>query len=308
MLVIYKAVLKVLHFLINLAFVFQIALLILVFLTASYWFLNLVDINIFDFARPIAETISSFVKIYYTRDIEVGGIYIDGSLLLFDIISLIVVFVLTKLKYYLYRTIEYVNMMIDKCLKKIENDFNAKLQKEVENEVKKCNDTAFLIEFEAKNMFSDSCWGDKNDGAKEKEQEAFKILYSALKNISSCQFAKSGDKMVILLNDFEKIDNLLIFLYAAIDRLRKNMHKKHWNIFAYVAIDIYDKNTNNFKEDVLPVLDALAGLKQKNEAVCLGNFCMRYNIKKDANFSLFKKGVYKIIGCENEVWSLVKKS
>ena len=100
-----KGFLKFLSFIINLLFVLQITLLILIFFTAAYWFFNLIEIHIFDFAEPIANCISDLIRLFYTQDIEVGGIYIDGSLLLFDFIALILIFMITKFKYFLYKTI-----------------------------------------------------------------------------------------------------------------------------------------------------------------------------------------------------------
>lgn len=66
--------------------------------------------------------------------------------------------------------------------KKIEAKFNKSLQKEVENSIKKCNNVAVLVQFTAKNMMVDSCWGgDANAGVKEKEEEAFKTFYASIK-------------------------------------------------------------------------------------------------------------------------------
>lgn len=290
-------------------FVLQIALLILIFFTAAYWFFSLIEIHIFDFAEPIANCISDLIRLFYTKDIEVGGIYIDGSLLLFDFIALIMIFAITKFKYFLYRAISNVENYIQYRLRQIEEAFNNELQKEIENAVKKSNDSAVLIKFDAHNMFIDTCWGgNKEDEVKEKIQEAYKILYSALKTYEGCNFAKSGENLLVFLTDFDKIDNFMIFLYSAIERLQYNMQKKHWKLKAYISIDVYNNKTDNFKEDVLPILEALIDLNNNNEIVCLGNFGMRYELLKNQEFYLSKKGVYNVIDCENEVWALVKKS
>ena len=62
----------------NLMFLIQIVLMILVFLTASYWFFDLLDSQVFAFAQPITEACSNFVNIFHRQDIEVGGVYVDG--------------------------------------------------------------------------------------------------------------------------------------------------------------------------------------------------------------------------------------
>ena len=65
MIQIYKFISKLINGLINVLFVIQITLMILVFLTATYWFFNLIDITVFDFVQPIANVVSDFVKIFY---------------------------------------------------------------------------------------------------------------------------------------------------------------------------------------------------------------------------------------------------
>jgi len=54
----YRLLLKFVYFVINILFVLQIAIMIVVFLTAVYWFLNLIDVSAFDFAKPVADAAS----------------------------------------------------------------------------------------------------------------------------------------------------------------------------------------------------------------------------------------------------------
>ena len=245
-------------------------------LTATYWFLTLINVTAFDFARPIADAISDLVKLFYHQEVMMGGIYIDGSLLLFDLIAVAIVFGITKSKYYIHKLVDFIELQINKCENRIEAKFNQKLQKEVEKNIKQSNNVALLVQFCAKNMLVDACWGgDANAGIKEKEDEAFKTFYASIKNIEGCKFAKTGDKMLILLDDFEKVDNLLNYVDLSINRIRINMKKKKWALYSYVAVDVYDNNTN-FKNIVYPTLEKLLALRNHNEATCLGNFCMRY--------------------------------
>lgn len=307
MLVIYKFLSKILQFILNILFVIQITLMVLVFLTATYWFLNLIHITAFDFVAPIADFISNIVKIFYHQEVEMGGVYIDASLLLFDLIAIVFVYVITKSKFYFHRALEVINNCINSCEEKIEAKFNKSLQKEVENNIKKCNNVALLVQFTAKNMMVDSCWGGNAiDGVKEKEDEAFKIFYSSLKNITGCKFAKTDDRMLILLNDFDKVDNLLNFIDIAVNRIRVNMRKKKWLLISCIAVDVFDDNTS-FKDDVYPLLEKLLTLKIQNEAVCLSNFCMRYELYQEPMYTPFLRGTYNLDG-ECDVWSLVKKN
>lgn len=280
--------------------------MILVFLTATYWFFELINVQVFEFAAPIALAISDFMKLFYNQNVAVGGVYFDGSLLLFDLIALVIVFGITKSKYYLHRAMDSLTLAIKACEAKQEERFNKSLQKEVENSIKKCNNVAVLVQFKAKNMLVDACWGgDAQAGVKEKEEEAFKTFYASIKNITGCKFAKTGDKMLILLNDFNSVDNLLNFIDLSVNRIRINMKKRRWLLLSYIAVDVFDNNTN-FKQDVYPLLEKLLTLKIQNEAVCLGNFCMRYELYPEPMFKPFLRGTYNIDG-ECDVWSLVKK-
>lgn len=308
MIQIYKFISKIINGIINLLFVIQIVLMILVFLTATYWFLSLIDIHIFDFVQPIADVVSDFVKIFYNQSVSVGGVFIDGSLLLFDIIAIVVVFALAKLKYYCHRWIDSLKIAIGGCEEKREEKFNKELQKEAEANIKKCNNVAILVQFTAKNMMVDSCWGgDAEAGVKEKDEEAFKTFFASIKNLTGCRFAKTGDKMLIMLNDFSSVDNLLHFIELSTGRIRLNMRKKKWLLITYIAVDVFDNNTN-FKQDVYPLLEKLLTLKIQNEPVCLGNFCMRYELNNEPMYKPFLRGAYNIVDQECEVWSLVKKN
>lgn len=303
----YKMMSKLVKVLINLLFVVQISLMILVFLTATYWFFNLIHMDYFSFVKPIADEVSYFVKMFYQQDVLIGGIYIDSSLLLFDLIAIAAVFGIAKLKYHLYKTIDNINISINKCVTQIEANFNKKLQREAESNIMKCKNAAILIQFAAKNLMVDSCWGgDANAGVAEKEEEAFKTFFASLKNVQGCKFAKTGDKMLILMNDFNRFDNVLSFVYVAVNRIKENMRRKHWGLFSYIAVDTFDDKAD-FQKDVYPCLEKLLTLKHQNEAVCLGNFCMRYNLVPDSAFTIFKKGRYNISG-DCEVWALIKKN
>jgi len=142
MLLLYKFVSKFLQMVLNLMFVMQILLFILVFLTAAYWFCDLLTLEMFNFAEPIAAAVSNFVRLFYQGNIEVGEIYVYGSLLLFDILSLLFVFIITKAKYYVYNSMSFVDSAIYECNRKIEEQFNEQLEKELEADMKAINNTA----------------------------------------------------------------------------------------------------------------------------------------------------------------------
>lgn len=307
MLAFYKLVSKFLQMVINLMFVLQIVFLILVFLTAAFWFCDVLELDTFSFAEPIATAVSNFVKLFYQGNIEIGGIYVDGSLLLFDVLALVLVFTITKLKFYIYRALSITDSAIYDCNKKIEEEFNVQLENELEADMKAINNVAVLIQFDAKNLSIDKCWGgDEEAGVREKQDEAFKLFYSGVKTISGCKFAKTGNKMLILMNDFEKVDNLFEFMNTLISRISADMRKNNWLLLSYIAVDVYDNKTN-FNGEVYPLLHKLVNLRQKNEIISLSGFCTRYKYKKDPMYTAFMKGKYNI-NQESQVWTLVKKS
>ena len=307
MLKIYESISKFLQFIINILFVLQIIFMIVVFLTASYWFFDLINSDIFAFVEPLANFITDFMRLFYDREVQVGGVYVDGALLLFDLIAIVFVFLISRSKYYIYRAIDSVNIALKEHKSILEEEFNKELQKEVEMNIKKANNAAVLVRFTAKNMMVDACWGgDPNEGVREKEEEAFKTFYSSIKNLTGCKFAKTDDKMLILLNDFNKIDNLLSFIEISVNRISTNMRKRKWLLYANIAVDVYDNKTN-FKTDVYPVLEKLLTINHKNEPVCLGNFTIRYKLQHEPVFHPFMKGRYNL-GEEYEVWVLVKKN
>ena len=89
MLKFYYAQKKMWQMLINIVFIIQIILFIIIFLVTLYWFLDLIDKQFLTFINPLANFVSGLVKIFYRRMIEVGGVKIDGSILLFDIFALL---------------------------------------------------------------------------------------------------------------------------------------------------------------------------------------------------------------------------
>jgi len=279
--------------------------MVLVFLTATYWFLDLVGLFYFDFVSPLANAIIGFMHAFYRKDIEFGGVSFDGSLLLFDLFSLGIVFCLTKIKIFIYRAMEYIQYSIDECLEKIENNFNSDLQKDMEKNIMQMSSIAVLVEFSAKSLMIDKKWGgDAEEGVKEKADEAFKEFYDALKIFPNCKFAKTDNKMIILLNNFTDIDRFLQYIDGSINDIREKMKKDRWLLSSYVAVEAYDKN-KEFKE-VYPTMQKLLMLRIQGEALCYGNFKLRYEMEPIREYDLAMKGKYSLTNTEN-VWSLMRK-
>lgn len=310
MLGLYRALLKSIHVLLNIMFVLQILFLILVFLTATYWFCDLIEWDVFAFAEPIATAVSNFVKTFYNGDMEIGGIYVDSSLLVFDILSLLLVFALSKIKSYAYIPVTYINKEIEACRKEQEIEFNKDLEMSLERDMKNYRNVALLVHFDVKDLSMNYNWGggaaqDKTK-SKEKQDEVFKLFYSEIKTFGSCKFAKTDDKMLILLNNFDKIDDLLDFINLSISRVKDEMKKSGWLVTSYIAADVYDNKTD-FNGEIYPLLDKLVSLRHKDGVICLSSFSMRYQYLENPKYTILMKGKYNI-NVETQVWTLVKKS
>ena len=305
---IYKILLNLMKLLVNLLFIVQIALIILIFLTATYWFCNLIGSQMFSFAEPIANVVSDFVKIFYDRDIVVTGIYVDGSLLLFDMIALIAIFAIAKLKYYLYISQDFFIKSIYKCKKDIEANFNSKLKKDAEEMIKKYTHAALLITFEAKDMKVDRFWGgDPEAGVKETENYLIQSFCEHLEKMKEFTFKKGGGKVIIYIKEFDNIDKALNFVNRFVALNRNEMRANRWTLDYYCAVEVYG-GKSSIDLEILPRLEAMLNMKQKNEILCLGNFNLRYSLKpRPLYYGASLKGSYALEG-GSDVYYLVKNS
>ena len=307
MIFILKLLSKIFQIILNLVSFVQISLVLLVFLTTSYWFFNLINSQLFSFAEPIVIFISNLVNMYHDSTVVINDIVMDGSILLFDVVSLILVFILTKTKFYLYKIIEYFDYAVIIKNRKIEKKLNEKLQQEAEQMIRKYKKAAIIIEFDAKNKQADNIWdNDSEKEVEEKIQDTIKIFYSSIKSISGCTFAKTDNILAILVDDFDKIDNVLLFIEQALKRIRDNMAKSKWELIIYAAADVYN-DTKDFKDEVYPAIEKLLNLRYKNEIICYGSFNLRYDLVDDPKYhALIIKGDFDIDeGCT--LYSLVKK-
>ena len=98
---------------------------------------------------------------------------------------------------------------------------------------------------------------------------------------------------------------ILKYIDITINRIRVSMGKRKWRLFSYIAVDVFDDKTP-FKE-VYPILERLLGLQIRDEVICLGNFCMRYDIEPESAYEPMLKGTY-VLGERTEVWTLIKKN
>jgi hypothetical protein len=280
--------------------------MILVFLTATYWFLSLLNVHAFDFAASIADALIRFVHIFYKKRISIGGQEIDGALLMFDFAAVVLVVLLSKFKITLYSALESVQIAVEQYNEKIEEKFNSQLQADLRKSILKNNNAAILVEFSAKNLITDDCWntGKEDDKTKEQEDYAFKMFYNALKQLPGCKFAKTDNKMLILVNEFSQVNDVLKYTEDSISRIRMDMRNDRWRLNSYIALEAYNSKTD--LKEIYPSLLKLLVLRQPNEVLAYGNFCMRYELESGNIYEPKLMGSYSGVDDE-KVWSLIRK-
>ncbi len=276
-------------------------------MSTAYWFFDLLGSDIFLFAEPFAGMVTYIIGHFFPSNISIGSFNFETSFLVFDILSFLLVYIMAKSKCGIYFLLRNLDASIYNCHLKKEIEYNEKLETEVKKNIEANNNVAVLIQLDTKDISLISYMNDKNtkDGSLYKEK-AFETLYKGVKEISGCKFAKTDDKMLILLSDFDKIDNLLEFIYHAINKVRDELKKDGWLLKAYTAVDVYGNNVN-FNSEIYPKLVELLNLRQTNSIVCLGTFQIRYAYKKETDFEPVRKGEYGING-ESQLWTLVKKN
>ena len=303
----YRFILNFLKLFINFLFIVQITLIILIFLTAAYWFFSLIESSVFNFVEPIATYISDFVKLFYNHDIVAGGVYIDGSLLLFDILALILIFIISKFKNTIFLMQDFCSRKIIQCKRSIEKQFNLQLKRDADDAIKKYNNAAFLISFDIKDYSAENLWGGSPDKSID-ETKLYLIdsLCSILNKITFISYKKGNMKVVIYLKDFDKVDSVLNLIHKFIKDNKEILLKKRWILDYYCAVAAYS-NGKSVELDVLPKLEYLIKLKQKNEILCFGDFSLRYSLQERKMFyGTNLKGAYSLDGKSN-IYYLVKK-
>ncbi|MDR1167444.1 MAG: hypothetical protein LBK53_00950 [Heliobacteriaceae bacterium] len=287
---------KILKLLVNLIFILQIVLTLTVFTVTMYWLMSLLGQNSFDFALPLADFAASTVHIFFNGNIN-GGSF-DGTFLVFDIAALLLVFIGNKLKMYIYGLMEDVYFSIEKCNRQEEDNLNEDLQKDYEKSIRRMANSALLLDFELKSLFEDMNIS-SSASLKEAEEQVLKTFYNDVRPFGKC--ARTGNRVLIMLNDFKKTDSLLKYIDESLNKIRKELRSNRCMLNVCTALETYDADTPAKK--VYELLSKLINLKIKNEIVCFGNFRLRYELELVQSYLTVNKGIYTGV----EVWALVKK-
>ncbi|MBO6257559.1 hypothetical protein J6N69_05940 [bacterium] len=304
----FKILQKIIRLFINLLFALQIVLMVLVFFSAAYWFFGVAGFDFFMFAEPIAEAIADFVKIFYNSQIEIAGRTIDGSILIFDIVSILIVFVITKSKYYIFKGAEFIDKIVDGLVQQEENKFNEALRIETEKRILNSNNAAIIVKLELKDLTIRKYrrLDQPQRNKEEKEELVFKMLYTEVKTLEGCKFAKNGTKLVIMLNEFAMIDDVLPKISQITDKIKAKLKEDSWETYCYIGAEVYDDKTD-FRNTVYPALENLIKIKHSRGITCFGNFKMRYQYKKDQQYQIELFNSDYAIDGGSDIYVLVKK-
>ncbi len=302
----YYAQRKMWQILIHLVFIIQIFLFGVILLVTLHWFLELVNQQFLQFVQPMSDFVSGLIKIFYKRMIEIGGVKLDGSILLFDIIAILLIFGGAQLRDFFQKQITKIDIIIDKVARDQEELFNKKLQEDYEKQLLKNSNIGILITYSLKNVLGNAFWSEpSNDLVGNKQKEVDKQIYYALSKLNGCKVAKTGSQFLILCSDFEKIDFILDYLKKLLAKIDEYVLKSQMTLTTYVALEPYDNKTNMKK--VFTILNKMLSLKMPDEIICLGNFQLRYEFLKKQNYHFVLKGTYSIED-NDKVWALVKKN
>ncbi len=297
---------KFLRMFLDIAFMAQIILSVVIFAFLMYWFFDVLNCQYLAFLTPVADNISEFMHQYFADSLSKGVTKTDGSLFIFIMILLVVIGALTQMKAIAVSSARKVAKIIDKIKIRNEDEFNAQLRAEADQALLAYRNVVLITKLVVKRRVVDDSRTEE-----EKEQENKEMVdklvcefYNRVKGSPCCKFAKNGDQFVVTLKGFAHVDKLLYYVDKALDELRTELRKDNWILRSYSAIDAFDDNA--LLKDVYYDLQILLKLNLFNEIVCYGNFCNRYYMEPKNLFEAYLKGVYDTTEPEN-VWTLVKK-
>lgn len=282
----------------------QIILFLTIFSVSLYWFFELLNLHIIDFMQPVADFVRRFTKLFYKRMIEVNGVSVDGSILMFDMIAIILIFAAAWLNTFLKKEINKIDIIFDKLVSDEEDAFNKQLQTDYESSVLKKHNIGILISYSLKNIMGNSFWSEKQE-VSTSNAKVDKYIYSVLSRLPEGKIAKTGSQFLFWYKDFEKIDFLLRHLNTMFIQIEEFLIKNQMQLTTYVAVHPFDDETD--VKEVFTMLNRLLSLKIPDEIVCIGEFKLRYEFLKEKKYTIHIMGDY-FLPPDIKVMSIVKKN
>ena len=306
MLTLFNLFKKFLKIFIDIAYMAQIIVTVIMFFFAMYWFFDIINCQYLAFLTPVANSIIDFMHAYFEETMNKGANNADGSLFLFIMFLLIFVGSLAQLKLYSATAIQKVSKLINKIKLRNEDEFNGQLRAEADKTILSYRNVVLITKFTLKKRILDDTRSEE-EILKENADMVDKVLvefYSRIKEAPCCKFAKNSDQLVVTLKGFTHVDKLLYYVEKALSELKLELRKENWIMKSYTAIDAFNEQT--LLKDVYYDLQILLKLNLYDEIICYGNFCNRYYMESKNLFEAYLKGVYDTTEPEN-IWTLVKK-
>lgn len=291
---------------IDVTYMTQIIVTVIILAFTFYWFFELINHQFLEFLTPVANNIKEFMHLRFEDLMNKGVNGSDGSLFLFVLFLAVFVFAMTQMKGFIETAIKKVGRLITKIKIKNEDEFNAQLRAEADQAILAYRNVVMIVKLSVRRKYIDDTRTDEQIEKDKKEMEDKLIcdLYTRIKESPCCKFAKNGDQLIVTLRGFTHVDKLLYHVTKALEDLRAECRKDGWILRFYAAIDAYDDKA--LIKDVYYDLQILLKLYLPNEIICYGNFCNRYYMESNNLFEAYLKGVYELTEPEN-VWSLIKK-
>lgn len=291
----------------NLMMVIQIVLIVLVLLLSSYAFLQLLNSTALDFLYPVVGFAKSFVQFFFGNTIKASQPEIDGELVLFIVIDIIVIFVVSQLKVALKSYDEQIDKKIVDEKEKIEIKFNQALDDELHRSIASYSNFMLAFNFTVAPLVSDSIqiYGLEKPDVEKIEAEISKKIVDYLKLFSGVKLMKKDKDFIVISSHFNDFDKVLDSVIVMMNNFKKTYRAHKVVVKSRYAVETYKPLTPTGKvyDAVKPLLDLNIG----HDALCYGNFKNRYAMLKDPSYTVQVKGKYDIANVEETIYCLVKK-
>lgn len=291
----------------NLMMVIQIVLIVLVLLLSSYAFLQLLNSTALDFLYPVVVFAKSFVQYFFGNTIKAAQPEIDGELVLFIVLDIILIFVVSQLKVALKSYNEQLDKKIVEEKAKIEVKFNKALDDELHRSIASYSNFMLAFNFTVAPLVSDSIqiYGLEKPDVEKIEAEISKKIVDYLKLFSGVKLMKKDKDFIVTSSNFKDFDKIIDSIYDLFAKLRKAYRAQKVVVKSRFAVETYKPLTPSSKvyAAVKPLLDLNIG----HDALCYGNFKNRYAMLKDPSYTVQVKGKYDIDDVEETIYCLVKK-
>ena len=292
----------------NIMMLLQIILVILVLLLSTYAFFFFFHSTALDFLKPLVMFAKSVIQFFFKDTIKASQPEIDGELVVFIVLDIILVFVAAQLKTAFKVYDEQLDKRIVEEKAKVEEQFNKNLSNELHRSIVSCSNYMLGVLFKTSPLVADSLqiFGEEKIDLEKVKADVEAKFIASVRNLKGIKLLREGDVLLILSSNFNTLDLVLSTVQEAIAKLKKEAKAIKVILKARMAIETYKPMTPNKKvfASIKPLLDLNLGA----DALCYGNFKNRYELVKEPQFTVYVKGRYDIENTEETIYALMKKS